>query len=251
MARSLEARSRRFAGPRLYNVHEPARCASRVPQACLATSRPGLEPWPALHRRNSGSRRETRIQARSSATTPPSANWMRRPMRAARPRSWVTAMTVLPRRATRSRRISNTCSLDFESSGQVGSSARISGGSLASARDRDALALAAGELVRTFRRVLAQAKRGEQRIGALLHLPWRQPAERPHRQHDVLPRREFRQQEMELEHEADRRLAGRGTLVLVHGGSGAAAAPHLTGGRYVEQAEKDRAATTFPTPTDP
>jgi len=133
----------------------------------------------------------------------------------------------------------------------VGSSARISGGSLASARDRDALALAAGELVRTFRRVLAQAKRGEQRIGALLHLPWRQPAERPHRQHDVLPRREFRQQEMELEHEADRRLAGRGTLVLVHGGSGAAAAPHLTGGRYVEQAEKDRAATTFPTPTDP
>lgn len=36
MGRSLEARSPRFAGPRPYNVHEPARCASCVPQAFSA-----------------------------------------------------------------------------------------------------------------------------------------------------------------------------------------------------------------------
>src|SRR5262245_36542230 len=102
------------------------------------------------------------------------------------------------------------------------------------AGDRDALTLAAGELVRTFGRVLAQAQRGEQRVGALLHLPRRQPAERPHRQHHVLPCREFRQQEMELEleleHEADRRRPARSASVRVPGGTGTSCRPDPTRG---------------------
>ena len=43
----------------------------------------------------------------------PSTSWIRRSMRAARPRSWVTAMIVLPRSRTSACRMAKTCSVLF------------------------------------------------------------------------------------------------------------------------------------------
>src|SRR3977135_324065 len=141
---------------------------------------------------------------------------MRRCMRPASPRSWVTATTVLPRPSTTSRRISNTCSLDFESREPVGSSARMSGGALAGAgaTAKRRLRLPAGRLTRPLAHVLAKAEGGEQQRGALAHGLVTDRSERPHRQHDVIKDGELRQQEVELEDEAERgepQLAPLGT----------------------------------------
>ena len=69
-----------------------------------------------------------------SPTMAPSSSSICRCMRLAIARSWVTATTVLPCLSTSSCSTSNTCSLACESSEPVGSSARMTGGSFASAR---------------------------------------------------------------------------------------------------------------------
>src|SRR5204862_43047 len=70
------------------------------------------------------------------------------------------------------------------------------------ARDRHALALAAGELIRTLARVIGEADELEPALDALATLAARRPAQQQ-RILDVLPRREHRNQIEGLEDEAE------------------------------------------------
>jgi hypothetical protein len=97
-----------------------------------------------------------------------------------------------------SRRIENTCSVEAVSSAPVGSSATMISGRLESARNGDALALTAGELVGTLVRVLFKSERAEQGKAALAHLGFRHNARGTHRQQHIVERGELRQQELKL-----------------------------------------------------
>jgi hypothetical protein len=69
---------------------------------------------------------------------------------------------------------------------------------LESARNGDALALTAGELVGTLVRVLFKSERAEQGKAALAHLGFRHNARGTHRQQHIVERGELRQQELKL-----------------------------------------------------
>ncbi len=169
----------------------------------------------------------------------PSSRTMRRSMRRARSRSWVTATTVFLPWSTRSRRIWNTCWLEAEferPGGLVGEDHRGIVGERA--RHRHALALAAGQLVGPLLHMLGETEGGEQRSRPVAHGMLAQFAQRLHGQHHVLQRRELRQQEVELEHEAQGGEPRGGALRLVHVRGGAAADLHLARRRQIEQAEE-------------
>src|SRR5712672_3503547 len=63
-------------------------------------------------------------------------------------------------------------------------------------------------------------------------------SERPHRQHDVIKDGELRQQEVELEDEAERGEPHLAALGLAHARGGAAADQHLAAGWQIEQAKE-------------
>jgi hypothetical protein len=81
-----------------------------------------------------------------------------------------------------------------------------------------------------------EARQDRRRLRA--HLGKRAPPEPAHRHHHVLARGEFRQQEMELEHEADPRQPDRGARVVVERGGRRAVDQHVALARRVEQAEQ-------------
>ena len=182
--------------------------------------------------------------AEPGAAILPSTICTRRSALAASSRSCVTMTMALPccerDESTSLRRIASTCSLDAVSRLPVGSSARISGGSLASAR---AMATRwrwppeswSGRLCAWS----ARPSEASSVVRARAHGLLAERAQRAHRQHDVVERRELRQQEVELEHEAQldepQRARARPRPMCV------VARPsmqHLARGRQVEQPEQ-------------
>ena len=120
--------------------------------------------------------------------------------------SCVITITVRPSRCSPSNR-SSTSAVDSLSSAPVGSSARmIAGVGDDRARDRDALLLTAGELVRRVIQAIAEPDRLERARRALSPLGLRHAGVH-HRELDVGERRGARDEVEALEHEADLAVA--------------------------------------------
>ena len=103
---------------------------------------------------------------------------------------------------------------DFESRLPVGSSAKTTAGSVIErAGDRDALLLAARELGRLVRAAVGQA---DLRRAAHSRLPFGLLTRERQRQHDVLLRRQLRDQVERLEDEADALAAEQRQLLVLH-----------------------------------
>ncbi|MCY1297066.1 hypothetical protein D9M70_464910 [compost metagenome] len=101
-----------------------------------------------------------------------------------------------------------------------------------------ALALAARKLVWPFVEMIGKAECCKQIARPLAHLVPAKATELAHGDLDILAGSEFRQQEMELEDEADIGKPRGGPFVLVHPGRVAAADHERAAGRPVEQAEQ-------------
>src|SRR6185436_3354808 len=105
------------------------------------------------------------------------------------------------------------------------------------ARDRDALPLAAGELVGQMMQAVFELDQREQLARAFVDLLPR-PAAQVQRQPHVLQRAQRRQQVEELEDEADLVAADAGQLVVAEAGERLAVDAHLAGGRAIEPADQ-------------
>jgi hypothetical protein len=117
----------------------------------------------------------------------------------------------------------------------VGSSANRTVGRAISARDRDALLLAARQLGRLVVAPLAQPHALEQRVDVLRP---RLRARNRERQRDVLLSRQRRQQVERLEDEADLAAAQLGQPAIPHRGDLLAAHVHGAGARAVKPGEQ-------------
>ena len=142
--------------------------------------------------------------------------------------SWVTTMVEMPSRCCSSR--SSTCmaSRSLASSAESGSSSRNSLGFEGErAGDRDALALAAGQLRDAAVDHAGQADQLEQLLGALARLRLVDAAD-PEAVGDVLADGQMREQRQRLEHHAE--------VALVRGriGEVLAVEPDAAGGRRLE-----------------
>ena len=98
------------------------------------------------------------------------------------------------------------------------------------ARDRDALALAAGQLLRQVLQAVAELHQSQQLARALVDLLAR-PAAQVQRQADVLEARQRRQQVEELKDEADLVAPDARQLVVGQAGERLAVDADLAGGR--------------------
>ena len=151
--------------------------------------------------------------------------------------SWVTMITVCPcsARPSKTRMISSDV---VESRFPVGSSARrIDGWLHERARDRDALALTAGELVRPVMDSVSELNALECFRGSLSPLV-RSDAGVNERQLDVVQRGRARQQVEGLEHEADLAISDARELVLVLVGNELAGQPVFAGVGSIEAADE-------------
>ena len=170
------------------------------------------------------------------STTRPSLSVTRRSIRAARSRLWVATSAATRLALTSEVSVSKTWSAVLGSRLPVGSSASRTRGALASARASATRCCSppdssAGRWLSRAREAeeAEQLARPRRRFGALQagdHL----------RQDDVLQRREFRQQVMELIDEADLRPAQRRAALLVHRRGRMAADMDLAGVLPFEQA---------------
>ena len=164
----------------------------------------------------------------------PSAMWTVRRVRFASSASWVTVTIVRPW-STSDSNSANTMSAVAESRLPVGSSATISGGSLASARATATRCCCPPEVLdgslRAWSAMPDALEQVHRPVEALARRP--QPAE-VHRQHHVLDHRQRRQQLEELEDHADRAPAPLGGLALGQAGEVLAGDRDRAAGRAVD-----------------
>ena len=232
-------------------IEMPMTTASAVSSARILRPARPLRATPiivrSLPRASRGSR--ARVDGPRSRTMSPSARNRTRSAIAAACASWVTMTVVWPSVSTESRSSSRISPLVVESRLPVGSSANITRRPRdEGAGDGDALLLAAGELGRAVREAvvrptLATTSSSHAWSGLL-------PGELE-RQHDVLGRREHREQVEELEDEADVVAAQLRQLGVVEAADVDAGDGDLAGGRLVEAGEDVHQRRLARSPTGP